>query len=221
MKKSYLIIGSIIVAIVLWAISPLGLFNLFNKRKINLDKASTEVIKNEIIEKNIVRPITKTTLLIYKKEQFAEVWITDKNMQHHLMFSDSILLKNTQNGTRLYDDETIIPEGIYQIKTIDSKDLSLTIDFPNRFDTEKQQADKRPELSSTITFSITKNDVQFPKELMTEFLFLTKEATVENTKILISPSDFRKNTPLQNCLTCPFWIEELYGSLRIYLDEFQ
>lgn len=220
MKNLYLIIISVCVLICLWAISLFGIIDLFSKRKINLDKATIQEIKNEVEEKNIIQPIRKTTLLIYKKEQLAEVWVTDKNNQNHLMFSDSILLKNTQNGTRLYDEEVIMPEGIYQIKTINSDDLSWTIDFPNAFDIEKQKADKRPELTSIITFSTTNNDIQFSRELMTEFLFLAKEASVENTQILIFPNDFRIEKFAQNCLTCPFWIEELYGSLRIYLNDF-
>lgn len=220
MKKSYLIIFAVLIMIFLWAISPFGIFDVFNKRKINLDKQTTQVIKNEIKEKNIVYPIQQTRLIIHKQEQLSEVWITDKNNQNHLMFSDSILIENSQIGTRLYDEESIIPEGIYQIKTVNSKDLSFEIDFPNTFDIEKQKADKRPELTSNITFAITKNDLQLSKELMTEFLFLAKEADVKNTQILLFPNDFRSNQPIPNCLTCPFWIEEIYGSLRVHLNSF-
>ncbi|MFK7947026.1 MAG: hypothetical protein AB8G11_05505 [Saprospiraceae bacterium] len=220
MKKIYLIIISLFVLIFLWVISPFGILDLFNKRKINLDKEATQEIKNEIKEKNITHPIERTTLFVYKKEQLAEVWITDKGNQNHLMFSDSILLENSQNGTRLYDNETVIPEGIYQIKTVNSDELSFTINFPNTFDIEKQKADKRPELSSTITCSTAKNDLQLSKELMTEFLFFANESTVENTQILILPNDFRTEKFAQNCLTCPFWIEELYGSLRVYVNAF-
>ena len=42
MTKSYLIIVSVLVLIFLWAISPFGIFDLFNKRKIDLDKEITQ-----------------------------------------------------------------------------------------------------------------------------------------------------------------------------------
>ena len=221
MKKSYLIILVVLIFLTIWAISPLGIAAIFNPQKINLTQEITQEIQSEISEKNIIKPIQQNTLIIYKKEQLAEVWIKDKNNQMHLTFFDTISLKNNQNGTRLYDNESIVPEGIYQIKKVNSDKLNFIINFPNAFDAAKQKADKRPKLTSEITFGIKENDIKLSKKLMTEFLFLAREATVENTRILIFPSDFKKNTFPQNCLTCPFWIEELYGSLRAYSDEFQ
>ena len=221
MKKWYWIILGILLIISIWAISPFGVFDLFNNQhKIDLNNEVVEEIEDEIEEKNIAYPILQTTLIIYKKEQLAAIWITDKQNQTHLIFSDSILLENNQNGTRLYDTETIIPEGVYAIKTIDSDELNLVIDFPNEYDIEKQQADKRPELISEILFSTSENQVQFSKTLMNEFLYLAKEANVENTQIIILPYDFENEDLTQSCLICPFWIEELYGSLRIYLRNF-
>lgn len=220
MKKKYLIIIGVLLLILLWSIYTFEFINLFNKRKIKLNNEVTQEINDHIVERNIVRPIQKTTLIIYKKEQLAEIWITDKSNQNHLMFLDSVLLKNCQNGTRLYNNENIIPEGIYQIKTVNSGELNFTIDFPNDFDIEKQEADNRPELTSIIQFNSTKKTPKLSKDLMTEFLFLAKEATVEDTQIIIVPNDFRDDNFIPNCLTCPFWIEELYGSLRIYLNEF-
>lgn len=220
MKKRAVIFIGIFILISLWIIASLGQFNSFDKQKIRLDDTTIEEIKNKIKKENILDSIESTTLIIYKKEQRAEIWINSKNNLNHLLFSDNISIENIQNGTRLYDRESIIPEGIYQIKTVNSNDLNFTIDFPNRFDIEKQQADKRPPLTSNITFTTTKREIQFSKELMTEFLFLAKEANIENTKILIFPNDFRTEEFAQNCLTCPFWIEELYGSLRVYLNTF-
>ena len=113
----------------------------------------------------------------------------------------------------------IFKSTFYEIQSVNSEDLSFVINFPNTFDTQKQVADKRPKLTSIITFE-TKKGIKLSEHLMTEFLFLAKETGVENTNIIIVPNDFRNDNNIPYCMTCPHWIEELYGSLRLYLEPF-
>jgi murein L,D-transpeptidase YafK len=215
-KTSWIIISSIVLLL----LSVFKIFNFAENEGIDSDSSAFQKTKEQLKEGEIVLPIVRTTLFIFKKEQRAALWITDKQQQNHFIISEKITLKNNSNGTRLYDRESIIPEGIYTLKKIKTDDFSFTINFPNDFDIAKQKADKRPALSSIITFSITGNDLQLSKNLMNKFLSYAKEATYERTTILIYPNDFKKNQLSDNCLTCPFWIEELYGSLRMYQKDY-
>jgi hypothetical protein len=226
MKRQYLIFIMILIltsALLLFAdFSP---FNILRKRNISLDKSVLKkvesTIEKSLYENEITKPIISTTLIIFKKERITELWVTDEASNSHKILTDSISLINTQSGTRLYDNESIIPEGIYEIATVDSdKNLSFTIDFPNDFDQQKQQTDNRPELLSTIGFNSINNDIFLSKNIITEFLFLAKTVKAEHTKIIILPNDLRVNKSIPYCSTCPQWIEELYGTLRIEILKF-
>ena len=212
MKRTQWIIIVSITLLLLWMVTTFEIFDFHT----NLSNNIRPQVEGEIVD-----TIKRTTLLVFKKEQRVELWTTDKHHQNHLIISEKIILSNNKNGTRLYDNETIIPEGIYEIQAVDSVNLSFTINFPNDFDKEKQKADKRPALNSIITFGIEKNDLQLTKEFMIKFLDYAEIAAVANTNILIVPYDFNKHQFNQTCLTCPFWIEELYGSLRVYQKEFE
>ena len=210
-RTQWIIIGSITL-LLLWMVTTFEIFD-FNTN-------SSNDIRPQV-EDEIVNTIETATLLVFKKEQRVELWTTDKHHQNHLIISENIILSDNHNGTRLYDNETIIPEGIYEIAAVDSVNLFFTINFPNDFDKEKQKADKRPALNSIITFGIEENDLQLTKNFMTQFLDYAKMTTAANTNILIFPYDFNNHQFNQTCLTCPFWIEELYGSLRVYQKKFE
>jgi hypothetical protein len=190
-----------------------------------LDKNTTKKVESTIEKafnkNNIAQPVLATTLIIFKKEAKSELWITDKNNDFHQILIDTIPFINTKNGTKLFDDEPIIPEGIYEIATVNSSEnISFAINFPNEFDRSKQRADERPELLSTINFGTQKTMVLLTENLMNEFLFLAKSVKVENAKIIILPNDLRKNKAIPPCSTCPQWIGELYGMLRIEVLRF-
>lgn len=224
MKKIQLVVIGVLLLSIVWLISPIGYLNLFDKRKITLNSEVSKALEvnmnHDFDKKEVIRPLLKTHLILFKKEKRVEIWVIDHVNQPHLMLSDSVTLANVQNGTRLYNDETIIPEGLYEVKSINSNALSFQISFPNIFDIEKQKTDKRPELNSEITFQIDNGNIKLPKDLMTTFLFLADETDVKNTNIIILPNDFRNDKNIPYCATCPHWIEELYGSLRLIVADF-
>lgn len=226
MKRQYLIfIMILILTSVLLLFADFSPFNMLSKRNISLDKSTLKevesTIEKSLDENEITKPIISTTLIIFKKERITELWVTDEASNSHKILMDSISLINTQSGTRLYDNESIVPEGIYEISTVNSdKKLSFTIDFPNDFDQQKQQTDNRPELLSTISFNSINDDIFLSKNIMTKFLFLAKTVKAEHTKIIILPNDLRANKSIPYCSTCPQWMEELYGTLRIEVLRF-
>lgn len=226
MKKRYLtIIILLILSAVLFFFTDLSPFNLLNKRKISLDKNTSKKVETNIQEafsqNKITEPPVAVTLLLLKKEAIAEIWITDQTQHFHQILKDSIPFIPTQNGTKLFDTEPVIPEGVYEISTVHSdENISFTINFPNEFDRSKQQADKRPELLSTISIGTKNEAVILSENLMNEFLFLAKSVDVENATIIILPNDFRNNKAIPTCSTCPQWIGELYGRLRIVSKDY-
>lgn len=226
MKRQYLVTIILLIfttAILLFAdFSP---FNILNKRKIILDISTSKKVESSIEkafnEHQITQSPIAVTLIIFKKEAKSEIWITDESNDFHQILTDSIPFINTKNGTKLFDNDPLIPEGIYEISTVNSsKNISFTINFPNDFDRSKQQADNRPDLLSTINFGTQKSTVLLTKNVINEFLYLAKSVKVENAKIIILPNDLRKNKAIPHCSTCPQWIGELYGMLRMSMQDY-
>lgn len=226
MKRQYLtIIILLIFTTAILLLADFSPFNILNKRKIMLDKNTSEkvasTIKKALNDQQIMQSPIAVTLIILKKEAKAEIWITDEANNFHQIRTDFIPAIPTKNGTKLFDNESIIPEGIYEISTVNSSEnISFTIDFPNDFDRSKQQADNRPEIHSTIDFGTQKATVLLTENVITEFLYLAKSVKVKNAKIIILPNDLRKNQVIPKCLTCPQWIGELYGTLRILMKDY-
>ena len=195
-----------------------------NKSIINNEGKSgiSNRINSLLNRKSVIKPIQATHLIVFKAEKRLDFFVTDSLFNKHFISSNKIELSSNINGTKLYDEALNLPEGSYNIEAIIKKPTPyILLNFPNEFDINKQIADRRPRLNSEISIGLGDNNIILDSLIFNQLLQLNKLTLPKKTEIIIVPNDFRNGQLIPFCLTCPPWIEELYGSLRIKLSEFE
>jgi len=172
--------------------------------------------------KQAIKSIEEAHLIVYKAEKRVDFFVTDSTPTNYLILTEQIGLSSNINGTKLYDSDINIPEGNYQIESFTSKDITrLPLNFPNKFDIDKQKADRRPPLTSEISLGVSDHNIQLDSITFSKILLISELISPKKIGITIVPNDFKNGKAIPFCMTCPPWIEELYGSLRLSLKEFE
>lgn len=163
----------------------------------------------------------KLSFFLFKKEQRLELW-SKQDTCRQLIKTYAVNLNNTSSGTRLYDYETIIPEGIYRFNSLSDSNL-LSINFPNDYDKLKAIADNRPALQTSIALSTAFADslITLPSNDFTELYTLLKHLPIDNISLVILPTAIQQNEQFPPCFHCPPWVPELYSQLKMTLVSFQ
>ena len=228
MKKAYILTFAILLigGFLIITLNFNSFFSSQKGQKINDTKISNSGISSKISSflntKKVIMPIKRLHGIIYKAENKIDFFVTDSALTNHLLFSQPIYLSSNINGTKLYDNDINLPEGNYQIESFSPQSAtSLRLNFPNIFDIDKQKADKRPPLTSIISIGMENDDIQLDSSTFNKIILLRNLVTRKSIGITIVPNDFSNGKPIPYCLTCPPWIEELYGNLRLTLQEFQ
>ncbi|MEN8904335.1 MAG: L,D-transpeptidase family protein [Clostridiales bacterium] len=215
MKKLLLIIGFIfiiLIAIILLYIRKEGFkYSIINsKPKIN------EPLKLEKIPKKIA-------LLAFKSEKKMELWGLYKDKWDYIK-TYKILGASGKLGPKLKEGDCQVPEGIYKIIGMNPKSkyyYAMLIDYPNEFDKKKAAEVNRTNLGGDICIHGTNLSVgciaigDYSKELYD----LVEQVKLNNTKVIISPYDFRNQEELSIDSEIDF-IPELYEKIKKELGDF-
>ena len=164
--------------------------------------------------------LSQVSFILFKQEQRLEIWLQSDTCRRFIK-EYAVQLDNQSFGPRLYDNETTIPEGIYNFRPLSDSSF-VTIDFPNEYDSIKTVTDKRPIQTSLISFksSLEENAISLKKNDLKEFSNFLNHFSLNQTSLMILPSDIRETTQFPNCNHCPHWIFELYGQLKLSIIPF-
>jgi len=217
MKKYYLLFTLLLIIIL--GLVYFGRFTVKKAPKILSNNDLHTQIKSNILTQNLPYPLPSLQLLLFKKEQKMELWTTTDTSKNFIK-TYKIQLENAEAGTRLYNSETIFPEGEYKLNWNSNKELELS--FPNEYDTLKASADKRSKPIASLVFSTLKqpNNVTFSSNDMNEIQLYVKDVNIEGVTLYSFPSDNRNGLPFAGCNHCPHWVMELYLQLDLILANF-
>ena len=218
MKKIYFVLT--LLLIIIFAIVYFSPFATKNKPKELFNNDLHTQIKLNIQTRNLPYPLPSLQLLLFKKEQKLELWTTTDTSKNYIETFD-ISIENAEAGTRLYNNETIFPEGEYKLKWNSNKKIELI--FPNEFDVLKASTDQRPSLKASFIFATSKGQDTVTlnhNDLNTLKLYI-QDTRIEQVTLYNFPSDNRNELPFKGCNHCPYWITELYLQLDLVLSTFK
>jgi len=177
-------------------------------------------------------PPRQATLLVIKDSATMEVW-TGPETQPAFIRRYDIKAISGKPGTRLYDDDVQVPEGIYNIDKFDPNSenhLALRISYPNDFDLARAVADGRNPPSPGIflhgrSTAIEGTDpdaaiigIDLGNEVIEELFLLAADTGKRSVKVVIAPSDPRV-APL-HVPASPAWLATLYRDITDQFSKF-
>ena len=165
-------------------------------------------------------------LLCFKEERKIEAWVTKKDGSLGKVREFAFTGYSGKLGPKLREGDYQIPEGVYEIEYLNpnsSYHLSMKINYPNAFDSEKGLADGRQKLGYDIFIhgkSATIGCIPIGDENIEELFLMVAEIGKSNVQVIISPYDMREQ---KRAIEIPEidWEHELYSQIAESLNKYE
>lgn len=186
---------------------------VFNSLKNNFDLAKIDSGNFEM------------ALLAFKDSQKLELYIKNPKTSYQLIKTYNFTAFSGKIGPKLKNGDKQIPEGIYTMEYLNPNSryhLSLKVSYPNAFDLEKAKADNRSDLGGDIMIhgkKVTIGCIPIGDQNIEEVFTLAAKSSNQKFPIIISPTDFRKNSNFPNIENID-WEKELYSNIQTELEKY-
>ncbi|HXF10894.1 MAG TPA: L,D-transpeptidase family protein [Desulfuromonadaceae bacterium] len=171
-------------------------------------------------EAGVAYPPHGVTLVALKQERMLEVYASDNSGKPRRIRTYKILAASGHAGPKLREGDGQVPEGIYAVESLNPNSrfhLALHIGYPNSFDREQATQDGRSQLGGDIMIhgsSVSVGCLAMGDEAAEDLFVLTADTGLPNTKVIISPVDFRNGKSVPHADLLPKWTASLYSQIR-------
>lgn len=169
-------------------------------------------------QSGVTYPPEKLGLFAIKEDEALELWAKQKGRWSYIK-RYPVKKQSGELGPKLREGDKQVPEGIYQVVGLNPNSrfhLSMKLNYPNRFDLQHAQEEKRYKPGSNIFIHGRASSVGCLAmgDVAIEELFIAVEAVgIENIEVVIAPTDPRKG-PLIADSTHPNWTTNLYRHIE-------
>lgn len=170
------------------------------------------------------RPIV---IIGVKDEQRLELWKETEPGRLNLLKSYPFAGSSGQAGPKLERGDGQIPEGIYEITSLNPNSffhLSLRLSFPNEFDRQMAAADGRTDLGDDIFIHgshATVGCIPIGDDAIEEVFYLIAKNGRKRTTVILTPCDLRLSNSEAPNLDYIGWEEKLYAEIRDKLMSYE
>ena len=169
----------------------------------------------------------KITLIGIKDKKILELWGRHENQNKWTLIKTYPFTGYSGKlGPKLKEGDRQIPEGIYNIEYLNpnsSYHLSMKVNYPNSFERKTAQGEGRTNLGGDIMIhgnQVTIGCIPIGDAGIEEVFLCVAKAGKENCKVILSPTDFRKNKDYPNIEHIE-WEATLYAKIKQALQPFR
>jgi hypothetical protein len=172
-------------------------------------------------------PPTEIGLVAIKDEKVLELFARSNGGTWKLIFRYPVLAASGVAGPKLRKGDKQVPEGVYRISFLNPNshyDVSLRISYPNAFDRQMAAKDGRQELGGDIMIhgkAGSAGCLALSDEAAEELFVLAAKVDLPNVRLIIAPTDFRRNGLPAVDPGQPAWLPKLYADLASAMSEFK
>lgn len=177
-------------------------------------------------EIGVAYPPKRMTLVGLKQERVLEVWVSDSKGDYRFLKSYPFLAASGRLGPKLAEGDCQVPEGLYQIESLNPNSLyhlSLRVNYPNSFDRQKAKADGRVRLGGDIMIhgkAASVGCLAMGDEAAEDLFVLAAKTKIENIELILSPVDYRITELPKDMPPVPAWTADLYDQIQRKLLKF-
>jgi len=176
-------------------------------------------------EARVSYPPAAVLLLGLKQERVLDVYARDRGGDLAFIRRYPVLGASGTAGPKLREGDRQVPEGVYAIDELNPNSrfhLSLRVGYPNAFDRARAKEDGRADLGGDIMIhggDSSAGCLAIGDKAVEELFVLAADCGLANTRLVLSPVDFRKRELPLSCWNRAAWTEELYDSIRSELAD--
>lgn len=172
-------------------------------------------------------PPSEISLVAIKDEKGLEMHARQRGGAWTFIHRYPILAASGRAGPKLTRGDKQVPEGIYKIAFLNPNSryhVSMRVDYPNSFDRRMAAKDKRRDLGGDIMIHGKKSSagcLAMGDEAAEELFVLAASLGVGNVKLVIAPTDFRRNAIPATAAGAPAWLPRLYLDVASAMTEYK
>jgi hypothetical protein len=168
----------------------------------------------------VAYPPLEVSLLTFKDQRRLDLYARDATEGPWRFVADyTVRGASGRLGPKLREGDLQVPEGVYRAEALNPNSryhLSIKLDYPNPFDRRMAQADGRDKLGGDVMIHGNRASigcVAMGNSAAEDLFVLAALVGRENTRIIISPTDFRQPSAAVSSAGPP-WLPLLYADLR-------
>lgn len=176
---------------------------------------------------DVAFPPAELSLLAFKHTRTLEVYArSEPASPWRYVATLPVLGLSGQPGPKLLEGDRQVPEGVYQVAFLNPNgrfDVSIRLDYPNRFDREHARQDGRTRLGGDIMIHGTSSSVgclAVGNRAAERLFYLAAQLPGDKVHIVVGPTDLRSAAPPVMPPGQPPWLPDLYDTIRTELSRY-
>lgn len=164
-------------------------------------------------------PPAEIALVAIKDEKAIELHARAKDGAWTFVHRYRVFAASGRAGPKLARGDRQVPEGVYRISYLNPNSayhVSMRVNYPNAFDREMAKKDGRRDLGGDIMIhgkNVSAGCLAVGDANAEELFVLAAQVGIGNVKLVIAPTDFRRNQAQTVALTGPSWTPQLYAEI--------
>jgi hypothetical protein len=212
------------------ATRPRGVYRTpaLEKRLAQISPGATARLWKKFSSVKAAWPPSEIALVAIKDEKVIELFARqDENAEWQFVHRYPVLAASGGPGPKLRQGDKQVPEGVYRISLLNPNSryhVSLRVNYPNEFDREKAKEDGRTNLGGDIMIhgkDKSAGCLAVGDEAAEELFVLAAHIGLDNIKLIIAPTDFRRRGIPPVSPHQPKWLPELYTQVAEAMTEFK
>lgn len=172
-------------------------------------------------------PPSNIALVAIKDEKALDLYARPAGGKWKFIYRYPVLAESGVSGPKLRQGDKQVPEGIYGISLLNPNSryhVSMRVNYPNAFDKQMAALDGRANLGGDIMIhgkNASAGCLAMGDETSEELFVLANKVGLANIKVIIAPTDFRKNGMPAADEAQPKWVPTLYKQVASAMSEFE
>ncbi len=190
-----------------------------DERLVEFGNAARSRLLPHFLRAGVAYPPTKVVLVGLKAERQLQLYSAGQDGRVKFIRNYPVLAAAGGPGPKLREGDRQVPEGLYPIRYLNPNSaayVSLMIGYPNRFDRARAREEGRRSLGAQIVIhgptTGTAGCLAMRARVVEELFTLAADAGVGNTRIVLSPRDFRQSKAPPAVMRSP-WNRALYARI--------
>lgn len=172
-------------------------------------------------------PPSEIGMVAIKDQKIVELHARQDGGEWKLVHQYKVLAASGSGGPKLRQGDKQVPEGVYGISFLNPNSkyhVALRVNYPNEFDRRMAEKDGRKDLGGDIMIhgkAASIGCLAVGDEAAEELFVLADLAGLNNIKVVIAPTDFRRYGVPDVGADKPKWVPQLYTEVASAMSEFK
>lgn len=198
-----------------------------NKRLAEISPGALKRLGAKFETAKMAWPPAEIAMIALKDEKMLELYARLDGGTWKFVHRYPVTAASGRSGPKLRQGDKQVPEGVYRISFLNPASryhVSMRVNYPNAFDKQMAAQDGRHDLGGDIMIhgkAVSVGCIAVGDEAAEELFVLAAHTGLQNIKLVIAPTDFRRrHAPLYDP-SQPVWLPKLYAEVQTAMADFQ